>query len=60
MKTYKIAVLGGDGTGPEVVREGVKVLKAIAPKEGFKVELADFDFGARDICARAKCCRPPR
>jgi 3-isopropylmalate dehydrogenase len=24
-KTYKIAVIGGDGTGPEVVREGMKV-----------------------------------
>ena len=28
-KTYKIAVIGGDGTGPEVMREGVKVLKAV-------------------------------
>ncbi len=45
MKTYKIAVIGGDGTGPEVVREGVKALKAIADLEKFKVELTDFDFG---------------
>ena len=28
--TYRIAVLGGDGTGPEVVREGMKVLDAAA------------------------------
>ncbi len=45
MKTYKIAVIGGDGTGPEVVREGVKVLKAAAVKHGFKLELHDYDFG---------------
>ena len=29
-KTYKIAVIPGDGTGPEVIREGLKVLKAAA------------------------------
>ncbi len=45
MKTYKIAVIGGDGTGPEVVREGIKSLKSIADIEKFKVELTDFDFG---------------
>ena len=45
MKTYKIAVIGGDGTGPEVTREGVKVLNTAAAKYGFKLELTDFDFG---------------
>src|ERR1035437_1610333 len=44
-KSYKIAVIGGDGTGPEVIREGVKVLTAAAAKFGFKLELTDFDFG---------------
>ena len=44
-KSYKIAVIGGDGTGPEVVREGVKVLTAAAAKFGFKLALTDFDFG---------------
>ena len=44
-KTYKIAVIGGDGTGPEVVREGVKVLQAAAAKGGFKLDLTDYDFG---------------
>ena len=44
-KTYKIAVLGGDGTGPEVALEGVKVLNAAAAKYGFKLEYTDFDFG---------------
>lgn len=42
--TYKIAVIGGDGTGPEVVAEGLKVLKAVAKKHNFKYELKEFDF----------------
>jgi len=45
MKTYSIAVIGGDGTGPEVVREGVKVLNAAAARHGFKLALTDYDFG---------------
>jgi 3-isopropylmalate dehydrogenase len=44
-KTYKIAVLPGDGTGPEVVREGVKVLNAAASQFGFKLDMTPFDFG---------------
>lgn len=42
---YKIAVIPGDGTGPEVTAEAVKVLKAAAGKFDFKVELTEFDFG---------------
>ena len=44
-KMYKIAVIPGDGTGPEVVDEGRKVLRAAADKFGFKIETTDFDFG---------------
>jgi 3-isopropylmalate dehydrogenase len=44
-KNYKIAVIPGDGTGPEVTVEAVKVLKTAADKFGFKVELTEFDFG---------------
>ncbi|MDD5326284.1 MAG: 3-isopropylmalate dehydrogenase [Phycisphaerae bacterium] len=44
-KTYKIAVMPGDGTGPEVTAEAVKVLKAAAGKFNFKVDLTNFDFG---------------
>jgi len=40
-----IAVLGGDGTGPEVVREGLKVLEAVSKLENFKYQTQDFDFG---------------
>ena len=42
---YKIAVMPGDGTGPEVTAEAVKVLRTAADKFGFKVELTEFDFG---------------
>ncbi len=45
MKTYKIGVMGGDGTGPEVIREGVKILDVLQEKAGFKLEYTDFDFG---------------
>lgn len=45
VKTYKIAVIPGDGTGPEVVNEGRKVIDAAARKFGFKTEMVSFDFG---------------
>ncbi|MFZ1082111.1 MAG: 3-isopropylmalate dehydrogenase [Candidatus Kryptoniota bacterium] len=44
-KTYKIAVIPGDGTGPEVVREGIKVLDAAAAKFNFKLNYTNYDFG---------------
>jgi len=44
-KTYRIAVLPGDGTGPEVVDEGVKVLQAAAAKHKFGLEMESYDFG---------------
>jgi 3-isopropylmalate dehydrogenase len=42
---HKIAVLPGDGTGPEVVAEGLKVLEAAGRKFNFKYELTPFDLG---------------
>ena len=45
MKTYKIGVMGGDGTGPEVTVEAVKVMEAACAKFGFKVEQTEYDFG---------------
>ncbi len=43
--SYSIAVLPGDGTGPEVVAEGIKVLKAVAAVEGIKIDFTTYDFG---------------
>jgi 3-isopropylmalate dehydrogenase len=42
---HKIAVIGGDGTGPEVAREAEKVLAAAAKRCGFTYEATPFDFG---------------
>ena len=42
---YKIAVIPGDGTGPEVVNEGLKVLRAVSEKENFKMDLTFYDLG---------------
>lgn len=44
-KSIKIAVVPGDGTGPEVTAEALKVLKAVAALEGFEYELEEFDYG---------------
>jgi len=44
-KSYKIALIPGDGTGPEVAAEGVKVLEAAAGKYDFKIDLHKYDFG---------------
>jgi 3-isopropylmalate dehydrogenase len=41
----RVAVVGGDGTGPEVTAEAVKVFKAVAALEGIRYELKDFDLG---------------
>src|SRR5512143_1448105 len=45
MKSYNIAVIGGDGTGPEVTRESVKVLEATARKFNLKLHYTPCDFG---------------
>lgn len=45
MKEYKIAVMPGDGTGPEVIREGVKVIEAAASRFGFKLDMTWYDYG---------------
>ncbi len=42
---YNIAVIPGDGTGPEVVREALKVLKAVAKRTGFEYQTTEFDWG---------------
>jgi 3-isopropylmalate dehydrogenase len=45
MKSYNIAVIGGDGTGPEVVREAIKVLDVAAKKFKLKLNYTDYDLG---------------
>jgi 3-isopropylmalate dehydrogenase len=45
MKSYNIALIGGDGTGPEVVRESVKVLDVAAKKFDLKLNYTSYDIG---------------
>jgi 3-isopropylmalate dehydrogenase len=45
MQTYRIAILPGDGTGPEVVAEAEKVIEAAARRFEFKVEKVRYDLG---------------
>src|SRR6476646_8824550 len=45
--TLDIAVIGGDGIGPEVVAEGLKVLTAVTAGQGPKVSTTEYDLGAR-------------
>ena len=45
-RSYRIAVIGGDGIGPEVVREGLRVLDRVAAIEGFTIAPTKYPFGA--------------
>ena len=46
MKKFKIAVIAGDGIGPEVISEGIKVLNAVADiDKGFEFEFTHFPWG---------------
>ena len=47
MTKFKLAVIGGDGIGPEVVAEGLKVLDAISSKYGLTFEKKDYELGAK-------------
>jgi len=42
-----IAVIGGDGIGPEVVAQGLRVLSAVTSDSGLKVSTTEYDLGAR-------------
>lgn len=54
MKTFNIAALAGDGIGPEVMREAVKVLRVAEKKFGFKLEIAEAPVGWAGIDAAGK------
>ena len=44
--SLRLAVVPGDGIGPEVVAEGLRVLEAVCADEGVKLETTDYDLGA--------------
>ncbi|HXG86852.1 MAG TPA: tartrate dehydrogenase [Vicinamibacterales bacterium] len=45
MKSYRIAVIAGDGVGQEVIPAGVEVVNAVAAMHGFVCEFTDFPWG---------------
>jgi 3-isopropylmalate dehydrogenase len=45
MKSYNIALMPGDGTGPEVLHEGIKVLETVGKRFGITFNFTDYDFG---------------
>lgn len=53
-KSYKVAVVNGDGIGAEIVPAGVSVLDAVAKKHGFNIEKESFPFGAGYYKAHGK------
>jgi len=58
MKTYRIAVLAGDGIGPEVMEQAVRVLQASAKINGFGVELTHADVGGCAIDKHGEALPP--
>jgi tartrate dehydrogenase/decarboxylase/D-malate dehydrogenase len=47
MRTHKIAAIGGDGIGPEVIAAGLDVLAACAKRDGgFSLDVTHFDWGS--------------
>ena len=51
---YKVAAIGGDGIGPEIVTEGKKVLEAAGERFNFDIDWTDFDIGAERYLATKK------
>lgn len=47
MRTHNLAVVAGDGIGPEVTAEALKVLDAVAAVEGFTTDRTEYDLGGR-------------
>src|SRR5689334_16110007 len=46
MKTYKIAVIAGDGIGQEVIPAGIDVLKIAGTQGGFRCDFTEFPWGS--------------
>jgi 3-isopropylmalate dehydrogenase len=59
MKEFSIAVLPGDGIGPEVTAEAVRVLTAVADLYGYRIRTAEYAIGAAGV-AEAGAALPAR
>ena len=56
--SLRIAVLPGDGTGPEVVDEALRVLEAVAGLESFAYTTQSFDYGGDRYLATGEIISP--
>jgi tartrate dehydrogenase/decarboxylase/D-malate dehydrogenase len=54
MKTFKIAVIAGDGIGKEVVPEGIRVLEAAGQRFGFRLQCQAFDWSCETYVQTGK------
>lgn len=54
MTTYNVAVLPGDGIGPEVMAEAIKVLDKVQAKYGFKLNFSEYLVGGAAIDAKGE------
>ena len=50
-RNYNISVIPGDGTGPEVVAEGIKILKTVSEKFGFSLNFSHYELGGEHYMA---------
>src|SRR5579864_9285852 len=57
-KTYKIAVVAGDGIGHEVVPEGIRVLEAAARRHNFQLSWKDFDWSCNSYLKTGRMMPP--
>jgi len=51
-RSYRLAVIAGDGIGKEVMPEGCAALEAVAKRHGFDLKLDEFDFASYDYYAK--------
>src|SRR6204780_2172513 len=54
MKSFKVAVIAGDGIGKEVVPEGIRVVDAAGARYGFRCDWTPFDWGCERYVATGK------
>lgn len=54
MQNYNIAVLSGDGIGPEIMAQAIKVLDTVQQKYGFKLNYNYYDIGALPLIITEK------
>ena len=59
MSEYEIAVVAGDGIGPEVTREAMKVLDAACEVYGFSTRRTDYPFGTDHYLATKEILPDP-